>query len=53
MQVNVKKAKGLKEIIDRNDDPSDTFNCMFTEDPISDDDLDAFIRNFSKITELN
>ena len=26
---------------------------MVSEDPISDDDLDDFIRNFSEMTELN
>ena len=48
-----KEEKMLKEIDDRDDDPSDTFNSMVGEDPISDDDLDNFIRNFSEITELN
>ena len=38
---------------DRDDDPSDTFNSMLSEDPISDDDLEGFIRNFSDMTELN
>ena len=37
---------------DRDDDPSDAFNSMLSEDPISAYDLDGFIRNFSKI-ELN
>ena len=52
MQANVKKAKMLKEMDDRDDDPSDTFNSMVNEDLISDDDLDGFIRNFSQMTEL-
>ena len=37
----------------RDGDPSDTFNSSVTEDPISDDDLDGFIRDFSEMTELN
>ena len=49
----LRKAEGLKEMDDRDDDPSDTFNSMVSEDPISDDDLDRFIRNFSDMTELN
>ena len=53
MQANAKKARRLKEMDDRDDDPSDTFNCMVSEDIISDDDLDDFIRNFSDMTELN
>ena len=53
MQANVKKVKRHKEIYDRDDDPSDTFNSIVSEDPISYDDLDGFIRNFSKMTELN
>ena len=53
MQANAKKERGLKEVDDRDDDPSDTFNTMVSEDPISDDDLDSFIRNFSEMTELN
>ena len=38
---------------DRDDDLSDTFNSMVNEDPISDGDLDGFIRNSSEMTELN
>ena len=38
---------------DRDDDPSDNFNSMVSEDIISNDDLDDFIRNFSGMTELN
>ena len=38
---------------DRDDDPSDTVNSMMSEDPISDDALDGFIRNFSEMKELN
>ena len=53
MQANAKKARRLKEMDDRDDDPSDTFNSMVSEDIISDDDLDDFIRNFSDMTELN
>ena len=53
MQANAKKARRLKEMDDRDDDPSDTFNSMMSEDIISDDDLDEFIRNFSDMTELN
>ena len=45
MQANAKKARRLKEIGNRDDDPSDTFNSMVSEDPISDDALDGFIRN--------
>ena len=51
MQANVKKAKRLKKIDDRDNDPSDTFNCMVSEDSISDDDLDDFVRNFSEMTK--
>ena len=53
MQVNAKEARRLKEMDDRDDDPSATFSSMVSEDPISDDDLDGFIRNFSDMTELN
>ena len=53
MQANAKKARRLREMDDRDDDPSDTFNSMVSEDIISDDDLDDFIRNFSDMTELN
>ena len=53
MQANAKKARRLKGGDDRDDDPSDIFNSMLSEDPISDDDLDVFIRNFSEMTELN
>ena len=52
-QANAKKARRLKGMDDRDDDPSDTFNSMVSDDPISDDDLDGFIRNFSDMTELN
>ena len=46
-----RKQEGLRrQMID--DDPSDTFNYMVSEDPVSDDDLDGFIRNFSEMTEL-
>ena len=53
MQANAKKASRLKEMDDRGNDPSDTFNSMVSEDPIFDDDLNRFIRNFSEMTELN
>ena len=53
MQANAKKARRLKQMDDRDDDPSDTFNSTVSEDMISDDDLDDFIRNFSDMTELN
>ena len=53
MQANVKKAKRLIEIDDRDNGPSDTFNSMVCEDPISDDDLDDFIWICSEMTELN
>ena len=52
-QANAKKARRLKVMDDRDDDPSDTFNSMVSEDPISDDDLEGFIRNFSEMTKLN
>ena len=52
MQANAKKARRLKEMDDKDDDPSDTFNSMVSEDIISDDDLDDFIRNFCDMTEL-
>ena len=48
-----KNPRRLKEMDDRDDDPSDTFNSMVSEDIISDDDLDGFIRNFSEMTESN
>ena len=53
IQATAKKARRLKEMDDRDDDPSDTFNSLMSEDLISDDDLDEFIRNFSDKTELN
>ena len=53
MQANAKKARRLKEMDDRDNDQSDTFNSMVSEDIISDDDLDEFIRNSSDMTELN
>ena len=53
MQANAKKARRFKEMDDRDDDPSDTFNSMVSEDIISDDVLDEFIRSFSDMTELN
>ena len=53
MKANAKKAKKLKEMDDREDDPSDTFNSMVSEEPISDDDLEGFISNFSDMTELH
>ena len=53
MQANAKKARRLKEMDDRDDDPSDTFSSMASEDPISDDDLDGFIRKISDMAELN
>ena len=49
----MKKARKLKEMDNRNDDPSDFFNSMVSEDPFSDDDLDGFIRNFCEMTKLN
>ena len=52
MQANVQKAKRLKKIDDGDDSPSDTFNPMVSEDPISDEDLD-FIRNFFHETKFN
>ena len=52
MQANAKTPRRLKEMDDRYNDPSDTFNSMVSEDPISDDDLDGFIRNFSDMTQL-
>ena len=53
MQANAKKDRRLREMDDRGDDPSDTFNSMVSEDPISDDDVDGFIINFSEMSELN
>ena len=53
MQANVKKVRRLKEMDDRDEDPSDTFNSMVSEDLISDDDLDGFTRNVSDMAELN
>ena len=53
MQANAKKARRLKEMDDRDDDPSDTFNSLVSDVIISDDDHDEFIRNFSDMTELN
>ena len=52
-QPNVKKAKRHKDIDDRDNGPPDTFNFMVSKDPISDKDLDDFIRNFSEMTKLN
>ena len=53
MPANAKKGKRLREIDDKNVDPSETFNYMVSEDPIFDDDLDGFIGNISEMTELN
>ena len=53
IQANDKKVRRLNEMDDRDDDPSNTFKTMVSEDPISDDDLDGFVRNFSNMTELN
>ena len=53
MHVNAKKTRRLNEMDGRDDDPSDTLNSMVSEDPISDDDLDSLIRNFSEMTELS
>ena len=53
MQANAKKPRRRKEMDDRDDDPSDTFKSMVSEDPISDDGFEGFIRNFSEMTELN
>ena len=36
---------------DRDDDPSNIFNSMVSKDPISDDVLDGFVRNFSEMTQ--
>ena len=47
MQANVKKAKWFKEIDDRYDGPPYTVNSMLSENPISNEYLDDFIRNFS------
>ena len=38
---------------DRDVDPTDTLNSMVCEYPISDDDPEGVIRNFSEMTELN
>ena len=53
MQANAKKARRLKEMDDRDDDPTDTFNSMVSEDPISDDDHVGFNTHFSEMIELN
>ena len=49
----LRKPEGLRIWMNRDDEPSDTFNSMVSEDIISDDDLDDFIRNFPDMTELN
>ena len=49
MQANVKEAKRPKEIDDRDDDPSDTFNYMVSKDSISDNDLDDFVHYFGQV----
>ena len=53
MQANARKTRRLKVMDDRDDDPPDISNSMVSEDPISDDALDGFIRNFSDMTEIN
>ena len=53
IQANARKARRLKKMDDRDNDLPDTFNSLVSEDQISDDDLDGFIRNFSEMTELN
>ena len=50
MQANVNRHK---EIDDRDDGPLDTFNSMLSKDPISNEDVDDFIRTFSGVKELN
>ena len=47
MQFNVKQVKRLKEI---NNGPTGTCNSKVSEESISDEDLDDFVSNFSKIT---
>ena len=51
MHTNVKKTKRLKEIDDRDDGLSDTFNSLVSKDQIS-EDLEEFIKIFSEITKL-
>ena len=53
MQANVKKTKRFKEIDDRDDGPSDTFNSVVNEDSNSGEELDDFIRYFCAMTKLN
>ena len=53
MQANKKNAKGPKEIDYKVADPSDAFNSVVSEGPISNDNLDCFIKTFSELTELN
>ena len=49
MQANVKKVMILKQIDDRDDGSSDTFNSVASMNPISVEDLGDFIRNFSEM----
>ena len=49
MQTIVEKAKGLKKIDHRYDGPSDTFNSMVSDYPISNENLDDIIINFSEM----
>ena len=53
MQANAKKAWRLKEMDNRDDDQSDTFQLHGEWRSHSDDNLDGFIRNFSEMMELN
>ena len=49
-----RKHTGLRRwMIEMMDDPLDTINSTVSDDPISDDDLDGFIRNVSEMTELH
>ena len=50
---HVKKTKKHKVIDDRDDDPSNICSSIVSEDPISDEDPDHFIRNFSDMSGLN
>ena len=49
----LRKHKGLRRWMIEMITHQDIINSMVSEDPVSDDDLDGFIRNCSEMTELN
>ena len=48
--IKCTKRKMLNEKADSNEGSSDTFNSMISEGPISNENLDDFIKTFSEMT---